>query len=382
VRIAAFAHGSHDLYPSFLGPLVPQIQDKLGISLALASLMLPAQQLPSVFQPVIGYMADRTSRRWFVVLSPGIAAVSLSSLGLAPNLAVVLLLLLVSGLASATFHAPAVALVGEYGGNRMGRAMSIFMAGGEISRTIGPILITGAIALFTLEGSFVVMVFGLSASVILYFTLDTRATDAARLSAPKIDLRPLLRARRKPIIGIIGFTITTGIAAMPFTFFLVEYLVEKGHSEWYGGFALSTIFAAGIIGGLIGGSLSDRYGRQWVLTLSVSLAPPLLYIYLLLEDGSIGVLAMLLFAGMITMSSRSVSLAVASEILPEARGPMAGLLLALGFVTTSLAALAFGILADTYGIEQVFWYMPAIWVTALPFLFLLPRRASATNRTA
>lgn len=353
---------------------MPQIQDKLGISLAVASLMLPAQQLPSVFQPFIGYFADRTSRRWFVVLSPGVAAVALSSIGLMPNIALVLLLLLISGLASATFHAPAVALVGEYGANKMGRAMSIFMAGGEIARTFGPILITGAIALFTLEGSAIVMVIGLSASVILYFTLDTSAADARRLSAPSVNIRPLLRARRKPIVGIIGYTVMTGIATMPFNFFLVEYLVEKGHSEWYGGFALSTIFAAGIVGGLIGGSLSDRFGRQLILGLSVALAPPLLYSYLLIENGTIYALVMLFFAGMISMSSRSVTLAVASEILPEARGPMAGLMLAIGFVTTSLAALAFGAMADAYGIEQIYWYMPAIWFLAVPFVLVLPRR--------
>ena len=42
VAVAAFAPFSHDLYPSFIGPLVPAIQDKLGISLAMASLMVPA----------------------------------------------------------------------------------------------------------------------------------------------------------------------------------------------------------------------------------------------------------------------------------------------------------------------------------------------------
>ena len=109
VAVASFAHFSHDLYPSFIGPLVPAIQDKLGVSLAMASLMVPAQQMPSILQPFIGVVADRTSRRWFVVFSPAMAAISLSSLGLAPNIAVVLLLLLVSGLASAMFHAPAVA---------------------------------------------------------------------------------------------------------------------------------------------------------------------------------------------------------------------------------------------------------------------------------
>jgi FSR family fosmidomycin resistance protein-like MFS transporter len=376
VAVAAFAHFSHDLYPSFIGPLVPAIQDKLGISLAMASLMIPAQQMPSILQPFIGLLADRTSRRWFVVLSPATAAVSLSSLGLAPNIAVVLLLLLVSGLSSATFHAPAVALVGEYGGHKMGRAMSIFMAGGEMSRTLGPILITGAIALFTLEGSFVVMIVGIVASVVLYLTLDTTATDARRQAREKVNIRPILRARRLPIAGLLGYSILTGIATTPLHFFLVKFLVEKGHGEWYGGFALSTLFASGVVGGLVGGNLSDRIGRRAMLAAFTLATPPLLYTYLWIENGSWWVLAMLAIAGAITMAPRSVVLAVGAELLPEARGPMAGMLLALGFVSMSIAALVFGAVSDRIGITQAYWFIPAIWFLSLPCIALLPKRGA------
>lgn len=377
VAVTAGAHCAHDLYPSFIGPLVPALQEKLGVSLAVVSLMIPAQQLPSIFQPFIGLVADRTSRRWFVVLAPALAAVSLSSVGLAPNIGVVILLLLVSGLASAMFHAPAVALVGEFGGKRMGRSMSIFMAGGELSRTLGPLIITGAIALFTLEGSFVVMVFGLAASVILYFTLDTTVSDARRAATASVPLKPLLRARRRPITGILAYSILTGIATTPFHFFLVDLLVKKGHGEWYGGIALSTLFASGIVGGLAGGMLSDRIGRRMMLAMFTATTPPLLYFYLWVEDGSWPVLAVLAVAGMVTMAPRSVILATASEILPEARGPMAGLLLALGFVSMSLAALAFGSFAARIGIADAYWFVPAIWFLGLPFVLLLPKRGAA-----
>ena len=37
----AFAHFSHDVYSSFRDPLIPIIVDKLGISIFLASLMVP-----------------------------------------------------------------------------------------------------------------------------------------------------------------------------------------------------------------------------------------------------------------------------------------------------------------------------------------------------
>jgi FSR family fosmidomycin resistance protein-like MFS transporter len=377
VTVAAGAHFAHDLYPSFIGPLVPAMQDKLGVSVAVVSLMVPAQQLPSVFQPFIGYLADRTSRRWFVVLAPTMAAVSLSSVGLAPNMAVVLLLLLVSGLASAMFHAPAVALVGEMGGNRMGRAMSIFMAGGELSRTIGPLIITAAIALFTIQGSFVVMIFGIAASIILHLTLDTRAIDERRMASPSVALRPLLRARRRPIVGILTFSVISGFAMTPWHFFLVDLLVNKGRTEWYGGIALSTLYASGVAGGLMGGTLSDRFGRRSTLAVLTALTPPLLYAYLWLENGSWSVLPLLAVAGTITMAPRTIVLATGSELLPEARGPMAGMLLALGFVSMSVAAITFGALAESVGIVTAYELMPVLWFVALPLILLLPHRGAA-----
>src|SRR6185312_14550355 len=169
IFVIGAGHLAHDLYSSFMGVLIPAVQDKLGLSLAIVSLMIPAQQLPGIFQPYIGYLADKTTRKWFVVFAPSVSAITISMIGLAPNVGVVLLLLIASGISSAAFHAPAVALVGEMGGKRMGRAMSIFMALGDSARTIGPLLLTAAISLFTLEGSAVVMVFGIAASVVLYF---------------------------------------------------------------------------------------------------------------------------------------------------------------------------------------------------------------------
>jgi MFS transporter, FSR family, fosmidomycin resistance protein len=104
--IASGAHFAHDLYPSYIGVLIPYVQSHLGIPLALASLMVPAQQMPSILQPFIGYLADRTSKRLFVVLTPGIAAVSLSMIGLAPHLAVVILGQHVWGRAPGTYEHP------------------------------------------------------------------------------------------------------------------------------------------------------------------------------------------------------------------------------------------------------------------------------------
>ncbi len=338
----------------------------------MVSLMIPASQVPGIAQPFVGYVADRTTRKWFVVLAPSVTAITLSSIALAPNIAIVLLLLMASGLSSACFHAPAVALVGELGGKKSGRAMSIFMAFGESARTIGPLLLTAAISLFTLEGSAVVMVFGMAASVILFITLDTRESDAQRKTAKKIEFRPLLRARRKPLGALLAVSVINGLATSPFQYFLVKYLESIGRSHGYAGVALSLISAAGIAGGLLAGNLSDNVGRKVVLAVSSIAAAPLFYLYLWLENGSWAVLAVLMAAGFVAIGIRPVVLAVAQDLMPEARGATAGLMLAIGFIAQSITAPAFGALGDSIGLINAFWIVAAVSLLALPFIPFLP----------
>ena len=371
----AGAHAAHDLYGGFLGPLLPAIQAKLAVSLTVISLMFPAQQVPGIFQPFLGVLIDRTSRKIFVVLGPAITAISISALGLASNVWMVLLLLFISGISSGIFHAPAVALMGEYGGTRSGRAMAVFMSGAEVARALAPLLITAAIAWLTLEGSAVVMVFGLTASVILYFTLDTSDSDAARRAAPPVSLRPLLSARRGWLGALVAITVLNAIATGPYHYFLVKFLVEKGYSDWYAGLALTILFSAGVAGMLGGGFLSDHLGSRNTLGLALAASSPLLIFYLLVENGGWAPFLALIPASAALTAVRPQMMAISQDLLPEARGAMAGGMLALSFVSLSVTAFAFGAIADQIGLETAFFGVSAASALAVPFVFVLPPRS-------
>ena len=49
--------------------------------------------------------------------------------------------------------------------------MSFYMIGGEIARTLGPLIILGAISIWGLEGSIKLLPFAILASVIIYIKL-------------------------------------------------------------------------------------------------------------------------------------------------------------------------------------------------------------------
>jgi predicted MFS family arabinose efflux permease len=257
--------------------------------------------------------------------------------------------------------------------------MSIFMSGAEVARALAPLLITAAIAVLTLEGAALVVVFGLAASVILYFTVDTSESDAARHAAPPVSLRPLLSARRAWLGALLVVTVLNATATGPYHYFLVKFLVEKDYSEWYAGLALTVFFSAGVAGMLAGGVLSERIGSRNTLAVAMAASSPLLVLYLLVEDGGwLPFLALVPAAAALT-AVRPQIMAISQDMLPEARGAMAGGMLAMSFVSLSIAAFTFGAVADRIGLETAFFGVSLASALAVPFIFILPERSASVR---
>ena len=104
-------HLTHDIFTSFLSPLLPLIIEKLSLSLTLAGTLASFQQLPSLINPILGLMADRGSLRWLVILAPTITAITMSLIGVAPSYIVLSILILVAGVSTALWHTPAPAMM-------------------------------------------------------------------------------------------------------------------------------------------------------------------------------------------------------------------------------------------------------------------------------
>ena len=93
----------------------------------------------------MGILAERIRIRYLMIAAPSVTAITMSMIGLAPTYSFLAILMLVSGISSSSFHVPTPVMIKHVAGDKTGRGMSFYMVGGELARTLGPIIVIGAV---------------------------------------------------------------------------------------------------------------------------------------------------------------------------------------------------------------------------------------------
>ncbi|MBC7264808.1 MAG: MFS transporter [Chloroflexi bacterium] len=370
VLTMAAVHVVHDTYTAFLPPLLPAFIANLSLSRTEAGLLSLIMQVPSLLQPLFGHLADRINLRYVVILAPATTAAMMSLLGIAPGYAVLALLLMAAGLSSAGLHAIAPAMVGRLSGRTLGRGMSIWMVGGEIGRTVGPLVIVTALRGLSLRGTPWLMVAGLVASAALYFRLkDLPATPQAR-SEEGVPWHSALRLMRPVIAPLIGILVMRAFMVAALTVYLPTFLTEEGVDFWLAGASLSVLQAAAVVGALFGGSMSDLLGRRFVLTIS-QVATPVFFFVFLAASGWVQ-MPVLLALGFVLLTNEPVVMALVQENFPENRAMANGVYMSLNFIIRSAIVVAVGALGDLFGLRWAFIVSAVVMLMGAPLIYLLP----------
>lgn len=363
------AHMLHDTYSAFLAPLLPLLIEKLGMSLSISALLEIIRRIPTLFNPFLGLLAERTGVKYFVILTPAITAVAMSLVGLASSYSVLFILLFVSGISSALFHVPSPVMIKEASGDRIGTGMSWFMVGGEAARTIGPLLITAAVSLWGLEGIYKLMPLGLIASFILYLKLkDFDLHRPLKKAKEKGDTRKLLK-KYTPFFLVLAFYLffQAGMKSA-LTLYLPVYLTSQGESLWYAGISLAILQFFGVLGAFFSGNISDRIGRK--NTLVITSIGATLSMGLFIYSGSIYILA---FLGLFLLSSGPVLMASVQDTQTHMPTFMNSMYMSISFSITSMVVFAVGLLGDSFGLETTYIVCNVLAIGAIPFALLLTK---------
>ncbi len=366
VFIIAGGHFIHDVYSAFLAPLLPLLIEKFSLTLAMAGSLSAFMQVPALLNPLIGRLADRSNTRYFVVFAPAVTATLMSVMGVASSYYALAAILIVAGISVASFHSPAPAMVASFSGRRVGKGMGWFMAGGELGRTLGPLLAVWAASTWTLEGMARVAVLGWVTSLVLFFRLD----DISLKKTERKDLREILPKFRSVFLPLASVLFFRTFMTVSMTTYLPVFMNGKGASLWLSGASLSIMESAGVLGALWIGSFSDKVGRKKVF-LFASVTSFLLMLAFLRLKGWVLIPVLLAF-GFSSLSLGPVFLALIQDHFPNHRSAANGAYMFLVFLLRSLAMFLVGSLGDKIGLERTFFLSAFFSLLVIPGIFFLP----------
>ena len=372
IALACLSHTIVDGSQNILPVVFPLLVDRLHLSygqVGMAAALLNVSS--SVIQPGFGWISDRRPTRWFMPVGIAWTGLFLSVVGLVPSYPTLLLVLLLAGLGTAAFHPIASIAVAHASGNRRGFGMSCFSAGGNLGFAIGPVMAAWLMTWLGLPGTLLVILPSLLMAAAMHvwrgeFASPTRADGTGEHQA-RGPIPWGLLSRLCAIITLRSWAYSGLVVFIPLL------LHERGVSVLLAGRALFVFLFFGALGGMLGGYLSDRIGRQQVIVASL-VGFPLFMAVAMLPSGPLS-WSFLAIAGISLLASFSVTVVFAQELLPQHLGVASGLTLGLSFGAGGVGVALSGWLADLFGLQISVWLLVLLpGIAGLIALTLSPPR--------
>ena len=368
LALLAFAHFTIDAYSSFFSPLLPLLVDKLDLSLTQVGGLVSLAAISSSFaQPLYGWLSDRLARPWFVAFGPVVAALFMSAIGLAPSYGVLVALLMLGGMGVAAFHPEAAVLAGELG-QRRSVAMSIFITGGTLGFSLGPMFAVWVAGRYGIEHTWIACFPGLLMAIVLLVWFSRVPARPRHVGArPALaELRPVLR----PLLLLYFATVCRSAVSYGFMTFLPLDLRAHGFALATGGYMVTAYAGLGALGGFLGGWLTERWGGRRVVIGSFLLATPLYFGYLLLPS-PINLVS--LVAGSFALqSSLPVNVVLGQELSPRHSSTISSLLMGAAWGLGALIVGPLGAIADRFGLHTALLGLAGFLAVGLVCAYVLP----------
>jgi FSR family fosmidomycin resistance protein-like MFS transporter len=292
----------------------------------------------------------------------------------APTYALVLVAVTVAGFGVAAYHPEASKFASYVSGVKRASGMSFFSVGGNLGFSLGPLVASGVIIAFGLNGGLLIMVPGLLVGAGLVVLIGYLAAFAPTVEQTRTG--SAARGQPRALVLLLVVVGLRSVAHMGLFTFVPLYEISRGHSKTEGTLLLSLFLLAGAIGTLAGGPLADRFGRRRVLIASMAASVPLIVVYTL-TGGIAGDLALVAAGGAI-IGTFGVTIVMSQEYMPGRVGMASGLSIGLAIGLGGVAALSLGAVADAVDLQT------AVLATAVgPALsvFLALRLPPARPRT-
>lgn len=356
----SFTHLLNDMMQAVVPSVYPLIKTNFHLTFSqIGIITLVGQLTASLLQPIVGTYTDRKPFAYALATGMGFSLIGIICIAFAPTYLTILIAVSLLGIGSAVFHPESSRVAYLAAGNNRGLAQSIFQLGGNAGSAIGPLM---AALIVMPYGQYNIAWFGIVAVIAIIFLIKIGNWYKEHLAlkvknpAKAVHTEGNHLSQRKIVVSLfilmmLVFSKYFYLSSM--TSYFTFYLIDKFHvSVQYSQVHLFMFLASVAVGTILGGRFGDKYGRKYVIWVSILGAAPFT---LLLPYANLfwtGALSMII--GVIISSAFSAILVYAQELLPGKVGMISGLFFGLAFGMGGLGSAVLGKLADHTSISYVF----------------------------
>jgi MFS transporter, FSR family, fosmidomycin resistance protein len=363
----SFSHLLNDTIQSLIPAIYPIVKESFHLTFTQVGLItLAFQMTASLLQPVVGFYTDRNPKPFSLALGMSFTLLGLICLAFAPSFPWLIFSVALVGLGSSIFHPESSRVAYMASGGRHGFAQSLFQVGGNTGSSIGPLC---AALIVAGRGQRNILWFSLAAILgiaVLYKVGIWYKTHHHRIIGAKRHLvrTPSLTSKKIAfsLFILIALIFSKYFYLTSLTSYYTFYLIQKFHVSVASAQVHLFLFLFAVAAGtLIGGPLGDRFGRKYVIWISILGVAPFTIVlpYANLMWTSILTVPI----GVILASAFSAILVYAQDLVPGKVGMIAGLFFGLAFGMAGVGSAILGKLADQTSISYVFHvcsYLPLI----------------------
>ncbi|MDQ0230378.1 MFS transporter [Metabacillus malikii] len=379
--IIGLCHLLNDSIQSVIPAMFPILEKSMGLTFTqLGIIGFALNMVSSVMQPVVGIYTDKRPLPYALPIGLTFSMFGVLGLAFAPSFLTILISVIFIGLGSAVFHPEGSRVAYMAAGNRRGLAQSIYQVGGNSGQALAPLITALILVPFGQFGSIYFTIVAAIAVAFLFYIakwysgrlqLSASSMSKGKSVRKQQQSTTISKAIRHAIIIIILLIFARSWYASAISNFYTFYAIDKyqlsiAQSQIY----IFIFLLMGAIGTFIGGPLADRFGKRNVIIVSLLATVPLTL--LLPFAGPTLAMITLAFIGLILMSSFSVTVVYAQELVPGKIGTMSGLTVGLAFGMGAIGSIALGALIDNIGLTPTMVsvsFLPLIGILA----FLLPK---------
>jgi FSR family fosmidomycin resistance protein-like MFS transporter len=345
----AAGHLVVDLSQNILPVILPLQKTAFGLTYSQAGLVATLLSFTSsMIQPIFGLLSDRWRTDWFLGVGIVWTGLFMGLTGLSPSYPLLLACVTLAGLGTAAFHPRASMEVNRISGEHRGLGMAFYTLGGNLGFALGPIFA----AFLVLRGRIENTAWLLALSLPLALAVHGQGVRTGAVSLHPRPGKGRMTPAQIPWLQLLVLSLLVTLrswAYQGFVVYLPLFLQTRGLPLTTGSHLLFLFLLSGAIAGLLGGHLSDRWGRKGVIAGSLLFFSPLML--LALRTTGPWFIPLMALAGSMLLASFSVIIVYAQELLPGHLGLASGLMLGWAFGTGGLGVFISGLLADAIGLE-------------------------------